>query len=108
MITYIDVFSSLVEKYYPDNNTGWTYRGDIDDIKNLDGFILKGESELKFNFSDVELEKKRLQADYDAKKYQRDRQYPTIGDQLDEIYHQGIDEWKKTIKAVKSKHPKPE
>ena len=49
-----------------------------------------------------------LQADYDAKRYQRDREYPPIGDQLDEIYHKGIDEWKKTIKKVKDKHPKPE
>jgi len=49
-----------------------------------------------------------LQADYDAKRYQRDRKYPPIGDQLDEIYHKGIDEWKKTIKAVKDAHPKPE
>jgi len=34
--------------------------------------------------------------------------YPTIGEQLDKIYHEGIDEWKKVIKAVKDKHPKPE
>ena len=47
-----------------------------------------------------------LQAEYDALQYQRDRIYPPIGDQLDEIYHNGIDEWKKTIKAVKDKHPK--
>jgi|TARA_R100001530_G_scaffold106585_1_gene74443 hypothetical protein len=49
----------------------------------------------------------KLQSDWDAKQYQRDRQYPPIGDQLDEIYHKGIDEWKKTIKAVKDAHPKP-
>jgi len=55
----------------------------------------------------VETEVKRLQADYDAKQYQRDRIYPPIGDQLDEIYHKGLDEWKKTIKAVKDAHPKP-
>ena len=33
--------------------------------------------------------------------------YPPIGDQLDKIYHEGIDEWKKVIKAVKDKYPKP-
>jgi len=50
-----------------------------------------------------------LQADYDAKQYQRDRQpeYPSIPDQLDKIYHSGINEWKKDIKAVKDKYPKP-
>ena len=58
--------------------------------------------------SEIDAEIIRLQAEYDAKKYQRDRRYPSIGDQLDEIYHNGIDEWKKTIKKVKDAHPKPE
>ena len=35
-------------------------------------------------------------------------EYPPIGDQLDKIYHEGIDEWKKVIKEVKDKYPKPE
>ena len=49
-----------------------------------------------------------LQADYDAKEYQRDRkkEYPSIEDQLDDIYHNGIDGWKTTIKATKDKYPK--
>ena len=36
----------------------------------------------------------------------RKKEYPEIKDQLDDIYHNGIDEWKKTIKAVKDKYPK--
>tara|TARA_R100001082_G_scaffold25024_1_gene12295 strand:+ start:1099 stop:1377 length:279 start_codon:yes stop_codon:yes gene_type:complete len=36
----------------------------------------------------------------------RRSEYPSIVDQLDNIYHNGIDEWKKTIKAVKDKYPK--
>ena len=36
----------------------------------------------------------------------RKKEYPEIKQQLDEIYHNGIDEWKKIIKAVKDKHPK--
>jgi len=50
-----------------------------------------------------------LQDDYDAKKYQRDRkaEYPAIVDQLDDIYHNGIDGWKATIKVTKDKYPKP-
>ena len=32
--------------------------------------------------------------------------YPSIKDQLDDLYHNGIDGWKKTIKAVKDKYPK--
>ena len=37
----------------------------------------------------------------------RKLEYPTIEDQLDDIYHNGIDAWKTTIKAVKDAHPKP-
>ena len=39
-------------------------------------------------------------------KMQREKEYPSIEDQLDTIYHKGIDEWKKTIKIVKDKYPK--
>jgi hypothetical protein len=58
--------------------------------------------------ADIEAKMVELQADYDAKQYQRDRakNYPSIADQLDKIYHSGIDEWKKVIKATKDKYPK--
>ena len=36
----------------------------------------------------------------------RSREYPSIADQLDKIYHDGVDEWKKVIKAVKDANPK--
>ena len=36
----------------------------------------------------------------------RANDYPSIADQLDKIYHSGIDEWKKVIKATKDKYPK--
>jgi len=39
-------------------------------------------------------------------KYKRAAEYPTIKDQLDDIYHNGVDGWKTTIKAVKDKYPK--
>ena len=57
---------------------------------------------------DIEAKMVELQADYDAKQYQRDREkdYPSIKDQLDKIYHSGLDEWKKVIKATKDKYPK--
>ena len=38
--------------------------------------------------------------------YKRADEYPSIVDQLDDIYHNGIDGWKKTIKGVKDKYPK--
>ena len=58
--------------------------------------------------ADILAKQKQLQAEYGAKEYQRDRAeaYPSMADQLDDIYHNGVDEWKKTIKAVKDKYPK--
>tara|TARA_Y100000401_G_C8308157_1_gene218152 strand:- start:597 stop:890 length:294 start_codon:yes stop_codon:yes gene_type:complete len=49
-----------------------------------------------------------LKTAYDNNKYQRDRaaEYPSWKDQLDKIYHDGIDAWKADIKAVKDKYPK--
>ncbi len=38
--------------------------------------------------------------------YKRTAEYPSIKDQLDDLYHNGIDGWKTTIKAVKDKYPK--
>ena len=51
-----------------------------------------------------------LKAEYEANQYQRDRAsaYPSTADQLDMLYHQGIDGWKAEIKKVKDAHPKPE
>jgi len=42
-----------------------------------------------------------------AYKEQRAQAYPSIPDQLDTIYHEGIDAWKATIAAVKQEYPKP-
>ena len=36
----------------------------------------------------------------------RKKAYPTWQDQLDDIYHNGIDGWKATIKTTKDKYPK--
>ena len=44
--------------------------------------------------------------DPDQYKINRATEYPSIVDQLDDIYHNGIDGWKETIKAVKDKYPK--
>ena len=36
----------------------------------------------------------------------RANDYPSMADQLDDIYHNGIDAWKATIKTTKDKYPK--
>lgn len=45
--------------------------------------------------------------DPDQYKYDRATAYPPITDQLDTIYHEGIDAWKAVITAVKEEYPKP-
>ena len=59
--------------------------------------------------SEIAAEKTKLETEYTNNKYQRDREaeYPSVVDQLDDIYHNGIDGWKATIKATKDKYPKP-
>ena len=58
----------------------------------IDGYIVEYEAHLK------------------ATEYQRKRkeEYPSIGDQLDMIYHAGLggDEFQEAIKIVKNKYPK--
>jgi hypothetical protein len=58
---------------------------------------------------EITAEQTRLQTEYDNNVYQRNRaaEYPSIADQLDEIYHNGIDSWKAVIKTTKDKYPKP-
>ncbi len=50
----------------------------------------------------------QLMTTYNSLKYQRERamEYPTIVDQLDELYHNGLDGWKAKIKLIKDKYKK--
>ena len=67
--------------------------------------------------ADIDNKIAELQAEYDAKQYQRDRNYPDIGEQLDMLWH-AIDNGEilgdkscnffKTLKKVKDDNPKPE
>jgi len=43
----------------------------------------------------------------DSYKSKRRAEYPDFASQLDDIYHNGIDGWKATIKTIKDKYPKP-
>ena len=59
--------------------------------------------------ADIQAKQAELKADYDAKKYQRDRAeaYPSWQDQLDKIYHDGVTKWKsEMIDPIKDAHPK--
>ena len=59
--------------------------------------------------NDIEAKQTELQAEYDAKQYQRDRVYPSIEDQLDMQYWDNVNStttWKDAIAKVKSDNPK--
>ena len=61
-----------------------------------------------YTWSEVSAKQAELQTAYDNNEYQRKRasEYPSIADQLDDIYHNGVDGWKATIKTTKDKYPK--
>ncbi len=64
--------------------------------------------EIEWLQSTAEISKEDIKAKMTSMEYipKRQAEYPSIADQLDDIYHNGVDEWKKTIKAIKDKYPK--
>ena len=99
MITIIEAIKSLNP-----NACVAVGSNDLDDIRWLDGTSSISKEK-------IQTEVTRLQAEYDANQYQRDRQYPSIGDQLDMQYHDelnGTTTWKDAVAKVKSDNPKPE
>ena len=66
-------------------------------------------SQTEPNATEIANEIKRLEDVATSEEYKRKRaaEYPSVVDQLDDIYHNGIDAWKATIKATKDKYPKP-
>ena len=74
--------------------------------KNSNGEVI----ELSDAEYDAKITALATQKDYDANQSYKDKrvaEYPSIPDQLDDIYHNGIDAWKATIKVTKDKYPKP-
>ena len=78
----------------------------------LDGIVRYHSGQTPPSDAEIDAEIIRLQAEYNAQEYARTRQpkYPDIGDQLDDLYHNGAfsDEMAVKIKAIKDAHPKPE
>jgi len=63
---------------------------------------------------DIQAKQAELKVAYDAKQYQRDRVgedgYPSIGDQLDMLWHDkkdGTTTWEDAVQAIKDANPKP-
>ena len=92
-------------------NAKFQIEKDIDGNENITWL----EGTTPISKADIEAKMVEVQAEYDANQYQRDRVYPSIGDQLDMLWH-SIDqnpklkseyfEFYESIKAVKVKHPK--
>ena len=100
IVAYYDAVRELVGN---ENLIGGNVNGPLSKIEFVEGFT---------NFpTEEQIQAKiiELQANYDANQYQRDRAvaYPSYADQLDTIYHKGIDAWKEEIKTIKDKYPKP-
>ena len=81
-------------------------------VSDLDGCYDKDGNKVEIDETKVAEELKKLQADYDAIQYQRDRatSYPSIQEQLDMQYWDSVNgttTWKDAIAKVKSDNPKP-
>ena len=92
-------------KHYINNTTKEVFAYEADGSQ--DDYIKSGL--VPITDSDLEtLREQQEQARLDALTYSEKRatEYPSIANQLDDLYHNGIDGWKMTIKAIKDKHPK--
>ena len=97
----IEKILKAISKINPDAEM--CIRGD-----DIDTCTIEWSNTAPISKEDIKVKMSEVQSEYDALEYSRDRaaEYPTIEDQLDDIYHNGIDAWKATIKATKDKYPK--
>jgi len=106
-IKALDANAQVVVNGEPSNQTEYEAN-----VKYISGADENGSAIYKdtqdFTWSQVSAKKAELQTAYDNNEYQRKRadEYPSIADQLDDIYHNGVDGWKATIKSTKDKYPK--
>jgi hypothetical protein len=70
--------------------------------------IIYGDDAFDANGNPVTYDETAVQAYINANAYKglRQAEYPSIPDQLDTLYHSGLDAWKAQIKTVKDKFPK--
>ena len=88
-----------IRKAYPDAVTIFDETGAFD----------KDGKSVTLEQSKIAAARATIDAEYAALEYSRNRaaEYPSVVDQLDLIYHSGIDAWKAKIKETKDKYPKP-
>ena len=108
-IELVDVLLSLTEKYetsgftilgqgFPETEAQYNTMVSFDDISH------------KPTWQQVVQEYDVLLGEQEKTKYvfQRSKEYPSIEEQLDLIFHGGLEEWQQQIQAIKDKYPKPE
>jgi len=69
---------------------------------------IRGDDVFDASGNPIQYDETVVQAYINANAYkaQRAAEYPAIADQLDLLYHGGMDAWKTAIQAVKDKYPK--
>ncbi len=72
-------------------------------IVSLDGTAIPSEADCTAGLKALQ---DAWDLEHDSYKSKRRAEYPSIADQLDDMYNNGFDAWKTTIKAVKDKYPK--
>lgn len=70
--------------------------------------LIRGNEAFDVDGKLVQYDMEQVQAYIDAQAYKvkRAAEYPSITDQLDLLFHGGINAWKASIQAVKTKYPK--
>ena len=88
-------------------NAQWSLLGNT-----YEGLEWLDEDQSKPTEDEIAQEIERLKAEHELTQYQRQRapEYPSIGDQLDALFHAGVfpPEMAEQIQAIKDKYPKPE
>ena len=92
MMDAIDKKFAAIKLLYPSYNNSLA-----------DKYFDTAGNEITINMDDVNA---KIAEIFPAYVENRKAEYPTIADQLDDIYHNGIDAWKATIKTTKDKYPK--
>ena len=84
------------------------YSGTVVTINDSTGAFDKDGKSITLEQSKIDAARTAINKELADTKYQRDRaaEYPSVVDQLDLIYHSGIDAWKAKIKETKDKYPK--
>ena len=94
-------FTRALEALKP--NSEWAVTGD-----QYSRLTWLDESQTQPTEQEIEEKIAELKYQEEVNVYQEKRklEYPNWGDQLDKIYHSGIDAWKADIKTIKDKYPK--